>query len=130
MDMTQFWASFWPIFWSVIGTGLTALMSWGVSRLIVWLNGKIKDEKMRRHAQAIIEIVYNAVQAVFQTFVEALKDDGKFTEEEQKIAKQKCMDIILGQLTPELKAYIEENFGDLTAYLSNQIEAVIYQLKQ
>ena len=129
MDMTQFWASFWPVFWSVIGTGLTALMSWGVSRFIVWMNGKIKDDKMRRHAQAVTEIIYNAVQAIFQTFVEALKDDGKFTEEEQKLAKEKCMEIIMGQLTEELKKYIQDNFGDIQAYLSNQIEAVIYQLK-
>ena len=128
--MEQFWASFWPIFWSVIGTGLTALMSWGVSRLIVWLNGKIKDEKMRKHAQAIIEIVYAAVQAVFQTFVEALKNDGKFTKEEQETAKAKCMEIVMNQLTPELKAYISENFGDIESYLSTQIEAAIYQLKR
>ena len=127
--MEQFWSSFWPVFWSIIGTGLTALMSWGVSRLIVWLNSKIKDENMRRHADALIQIIYSAVQAVFQTFVDALKDDGKFTEEEQKKAKEKCLEIIRGQLTEELKEYITENFGDIEKYLSTQIEAVIYQIK-
>ena len=126
MDMTQFW----PIFWSAIGTGLTALISWGVSRLIVWLNSKIKDEKMREHANAVIQIVYNAVQAIFQTFVEKLKDDGKFTAEEQAEAKTKCLEIINAQLTPELRDYISANFGDIQAYLSTQIEAVIYQLKK
>ncbi len=125
MDMTQFW----PIFWSAIGTGLTALISWAVSRLIVWLNGKIKDEKMRKHANAVVQIVYNAVQAIFQTFVEKLKDDGKFTAEEQAEAKVKCLEIINAQLTPELKEYITTNFGDIKEYLSTQIEAIIYQLK-
>ena len=125
MDMTQFW----PIFWSAVGTGLTALMSWAVSRLIVWLNSKIKDEKMRKHSETVIQIVHNAVQAVFQTFVEALKNDGKFTAEEQQAAKTKCLDIINGQLTTELKDYITENFGDIQAYLSTQVEAIIYQLK-
>lgn len=120
---------FWTIFWSAIGTVVTALVSWGVSRLIAWLNTKIKDEKMRTHASNLIQIIYSAVQAIQQTFVDALKDDGKFDEKEQKEAKEKCVQIVMSQLTPELKSYITENFGDIQAYISNQIEAVIYNLK-
>ena len=48
------------------------------------------------------------------------------TEEE---AKQKALDIILKQLTPELIDYIQTNFGDMREWLSNKIESIIYSLK-
>ncbi len=121
---------FWTIFWSAIGTIVTALTSWGISRLIAWLNTKIKDEKMRQMAGQVLSIIQSAVQAIQQVFVDALKDDGKFDAKEQAIAKEKCLAIINEQLTPELTAYIQENFGDVQKYLSTQIEAVLYNLKQ
>lgn len=121
---------FWTIFWSAIGTIVTALTSWGISRLIAWLNTKIKDEKMRQMAGQVLSIIQSAVQAIQQVFVDALKDDGKFDAKEQAIAKEKCLEIIKEQLTPELTAYIQENFGDVQKYLSTQIEAVLYNLKQ
>lgn len=121
---------FWTIFWSAIGTIVTALTSWGISRLIAWLNTKIKDEKMRQMAGQVLSIIQSAVQAIQQVFVDALKDDGKFDAKEQVEAKEKCLAIIKEQLTPELTAYIQENFGDVQKYLSTQIEAVLYNLKQ
>lgn len=121
---------FWTIFWSAIGTIVTALTSWGISRLIAWLNTKIKDEKMKQMAGQVLSIIQSAVQAIQQVFVDALKDDGKFDAKEQAIAKEKCLAIINEQLTPELTAYIQENFGDVQKYLSTQIEAVLYNLKQ
>lgn len=121
---------FWTIFWSAIGTIVTALTSWGISRLIAWLNTKIKDEKMRQMAGQVLSIIQSAVQAIQQVFVDALKDDGKFDAKEQAIAKEKCLEIIKEQLTPELTEYIQENFGDVQKYLSTQIEAVLYNLKQ
>ena len=81
---------FWTIFWSAIGTIVTALTSWGISRLIAWLNTKIKDEKMRQMAGQVLSIIQSAVQAIQQVFVDALKDDGKFDAKEQAAAKEKC----------------------------------------
>lgn len=85
---------------------------------------------MRQMAGQVLSIIQSAVQAIQQVFVDALKDDGKFDAKEQAIAKEKCLAIINEQLTPELTAYIQENFGDVQKYLSTQIEAVLYNLKQ
>ena len=85
---------------------------------------------MRQMAGQVLSIIQSAVQAIQQVFVDALKDDGKFDAKEQVVAKEKCLAIINEQLTPELTAYIQENFGDVQKYLSTQIEAVLYNLKQ
>ena len=114
---------------SAVSIIVTGLASWGVGVLIAWMNTKIKDQKMAKHLSAVTLIVSDAVMNVFQSFVETLKTNGNFNEEAQKEAKQKAMDIIMNQLTPELKDYITSNFGELEYWLNNKIESVIYTLK-
>lgn len=115
---------------SAAGTVLTALFSWAVGLLISWLNTKIKDKKVAGWVTSITTIITGAVQSVFQTFVETLKENGKFDEKAQQEAKERALDIIMNELTPELKDYITKNFGDMKEWISQQIEAIIYQLKQ
>lgn len=76
-----------------------------------------------------MKIITDAVMQIYQQFVEVLKNEGKFDLEQQKLAKDKALEIINYQLTPELKEFIMTNYGDITSWLSNQIEAVIYNLK-
>ena len=71
----------------------------------------------------------NSVKTIMQTYVESLKQEGAFTEEKQKEALVKCLDIVKTQLTPELTTYIKENFGDIEEYLRTLIEDAIYSLK-
>ena len=98
-------------------------------KLSQWLSTKIKDEKARKLFTQATEIVTNAVRTTFQTYVESLKNSGSFGKDEQLIALNKAKDIITSELTEELKAFISENYGDLQAWISNQIEASIYKLK-
>lgn len=117
------------IFWGVIGTIVTGLATWLTTMIIAWLNSKIKDKKLAGWSTAVTAIIMGAVQSVFQTYVEALKKEGKFTEAEQRIANEKALSIIKSQLTDELIKYITENFEDMEVFLKEQIEAMIYQLK-
>lgn len=98
-------------------------------KLSQWLSTKIKDEKAAALFKKATEIVTNAVRVTFQTYVESLKNSGSFGKDEQLIALNKAKDIITSELTEELKAFISENYGDLQAWISNQIEASIYKLK-
>ena len=98
-------------------------------KLSQWLNTKIKDEKARRLFTQATEIVTNAVRTTFQTYVESLKNSGSFGKDEQLEALNRAKAIITSELTEELKTFISENYGDLTAWISNQIEASIYKLK-
>ena len=64
-----------------------------------------------------------------QTNVESLKNSGSFGKEEQLIAFEKAKVIFASELTEDLKTFITQNYGDLQTWISNQIEATIYKLK-
>lgn len=119
----------WTILWSALGIIITGLISWATTVVVNWLNTKIKDKKMAQHATALFEIVMNSVKTISQTYVETMKKEDKFTKENQEKAFQMALDLIKGQLTPELIKYITENFGDVEVYLRTQIESTIFNLK-
>ena len=117
------------ILWGVLGTIGTALATWLSSLLISFLNSKIKDTKLRTWLTSVTTIVTDTVKSIYQQTVEALKNNGGFTKEAQKEAKNKALDTILNQLTPDMKKFIEKNYGDIAEWIGNQIEAAIYNLK-
>lgn len=98
-------------------------------KLSQWLSTKIKDEKAAVLFTKAVDIVTNAVRITFQTYVESLKNSGSFGKEEQLIAFEKAKAIITSELTEDLKTFIVQNYGDLQTWISNQIEATIYKLK-
>lgn len=98
-------------------------------KLSQWLSTKIKDEKAQKLFAQATEIVTNAVRSTFQTYVESLKASGGFGKEEQLVALGKAKAIILSEMTTELKDWVTTNYGDLQSWISNQIEASIYKLK-
>lgn len=115
---------------TIICAVLTALVSWGMTALVKLINTKVKNEKAARMTTEAITIVYNAVKTVMQSYVDTLKAKGEFTAEAQKAAAQKAFNIALGQMSEELKEYVTTNYGDLTAYIYNLIEAYVLTVKE
>lgn len=98
-------------------------------KLSQWLSTKIKDEKAAKLLTQATEIVVTAVKSVFQTYVESLKNSGTFDKTAQLEALNKAKAIVTSELTVELKDFIVANYGDLEGWITNQIEASIYKLK-
>ena len=98
-------------------------------KLSQWLSTKIKDEKAAKLLTQATEIVVTAVKSVFQTYVESLKNSGTFDKAAQLEALNKAKAIVTSELTVELKDFIVSNYGDLESWITNQIEASIYKLK-
>ena len=98
-------------------------------KLSQWLSTKIKDEKAAKLLTQATEIVVTAVKSVFQTYVESLKNSGTFDKTAQLEALNKAKAIVTSELTVELKDFIVANYGDLESWITNQIEASIYKLK-
>ena len=98
-------------------------------KLIQLISNKIKDEKASSYLTQATNIVLDAVRSVFQTYVEALKKEGKFDADAQLVALNKAKEIALNQLSDDLKEFITKNLGGLTSWLTNQIEASINLLK-
>ena len=118
------------ILWAALGTVVTGLITWGFFLLRSWVSKKISNEQDASLLNDCLTIIENAVKEVFQIYVEALKKEGHFTEECHQKAKEMAIDMIFNRLTPKLKEFIENHFGDVRNWVSNQIESCIYTLKQ
>ena len=113
----------------VVTAVILPLISYAGTRLISYLNSKIKDEKARELLSQATAVVTNAVRAVFQTYVDSLKKSGNFGAEAQLEALNKTKDIALSQLSEEVKDYITKNYGDINNWITTQIEATINLIK-
>lgn len=120
---------FWTILWSALGAIVTGLLSWLTTLLVNWLNSKIKDQKLKTFMTKFTELVSSCVNALTQTTVDELKKAGKFDKEAAENIKAECIKLIGGQLSEDMKKFIEENFGDVEEYISTQIENFIYTSK-
>ena len=98
-------------------------------KLTQWLNTKIKGEKEKNLLTKITEIITNNVASTFQTFVESLKKENKFDLNAQAQALRKTKESIFNELSDEAIQYIDNNFGDFNEWITTQIEATIYKLK-
>ena len=114
---------------SVVSIIVTALASWGVTELTRLINSKIKDANAQEMLSSAVTTVSDVVKQVYQTYVEALKGQNAFTAEAQKEALAKALETIEAVLPEKVKAYLTDNFGNMEAWLTTQIEAAIYSLK-
>ena len=80
---------------------------------------------MDKYLSMLTETITSCVIATNQTYVEALKKEGKFDLEAQKVAFEKTKNAVLGVLTAESQRYLTAAVGDLNLYISQQIEAAV-----
>ena len=120
---------FWTVLWGSLGTITMALATWLGSYIVGLLNSKIKDQKLRTFLTKFTEIVTRCVKSLTQTTVQGLKKDGKFDSEAAKKVKEECIHLIKAQLAPDMIEFIQNNFGDVTEYISTQIESFILDCK-
>ena len=120
---------FYEILWGIIGTIGSGLATWLVVVITNWLNSKIKDKKLAKIASDIATIITKVVQRVFQTYVQTLKDNNSFKLDNQRAAKIAAINEIKNQLTVEQAEYIASITKDVEEWISTQIEACIYTLK-
>lgn len=114
---------------SVVSIVLTVLVSWLTQRLITWINSKVSNSKNAKYLTDAVEVVARAVKVTYQTYVEALKDENMFDKAAQLQALNQAKDMVLSQLSQDVKDYIASNFGDIESWINNMIESTIYDLK-
>ena len=111
---------------------LFPLLIIGSTYLIYFLSVKTKEIKDKtdndtfdKYLDMLNNTITQCVIATTQTYVEALKKEGKFDADAQKIAFQKTYDNVMSILTTESKYYLQTALGDLEAYVNNKIEAEV-----
>lgn len=120
--------------WAEIGTqiilAIIGVVFSGLGVMFTYLINKyIKNDKVKAIINSLHELVHNSVLEVYQTYVEALKKDGMFDKAAQEYALNRCLEIINTNMPADVKQWLDENIGDITAYLQSLIEAQIATLK-
>ena len=101
----------------------------GVVALAQYLGVKMENATLAKYAQEIAQAVATAVTYVSQTYVDELKKSGTFTEENQKIAIEKALEVAKQQLTQQALDFISTAYGDITQYLTSLLEAEVRNQK-
>lgn len=83
------------------------------------------NELVSKYVNSLKETITSCVIATNQTYVESLKNQGKFDKEAQKKAFEMTYDAVMAILSDEAKVYLTEIYGDLTAYITSRIEAEV-----
>lgn len=115
---------------TTLGIILTTLATWVATKITRFFDTKITDAKTREIVAKIEKIVYDAVRAVYQTYVEGIKGTNAWTKEAQEKALKDALNIAITQLSIEAKEFIKNNFGDITTYITNLIHSCLYNLKK
>jgi hypothetical protein len=106
---------------SIAGIYFTYLISVKIKEM----KQKTDNETSKKYLDMLNETISSAVLATTQTYVEALKKEGKFDLEAQKSAFQQTYEAVMKVLTDEAIKYITTSVGDLETYVSNRIEAEV-----
>ena len=86
---------------------------------------KTDNDTYKKYIDMLNTTICTTVVATNQTYVEALKAQGKFDAEAQKVAFQMTYDAIMKTLGTEAQQYLTEAVGDLNVYIKNAIEAQV-----
>ena len=108
------------------------LLGIATTYFIKWVNVKkqealiqIENDTADKYVAMLFDTITACVSTTTETYVKALKAEGKFDSEAQKIAFNKTYDAIISTLSDEAKLYLTNIYGDLATYLMVKIEAEV-----
>lgn len=99
---------------------------------VKWVNVKSaeiadtrKNETEKKYINMLNNTISDCVIATTQTYVDALKKQGAFDAEAQKVAFTMTYEAVVKLLTDEATEYLNEAVGDLNLYITQKIESEV-----
>lgn len=89
------------------------------------LNAKTENQVAQKYILMIADTIKKCVKTTNQTYVDSLKQQGKFDDAAQEEAFKRTFDAVLVMLGEDAKNYITETTGDLNTYLKQSIESLV-----
>ena len=86
---------------------------------------KNDNELTNKYIDLLAETIETCVIATNQTYVDSLKKKNQFTKEAQLEAFRMTKEAVLKILSQDAEKYLTEIYGDLDAYIVNQIQACV-----
>ena len=84
-----------------------------------------KNETEKKYINMLNNTISDCVIATTQTYVDALKKQGAFDAEAQKVAFTMTYEAVVKLLTDEATEYLNEAVGDLNLYITQKIESEV-----
>lgn len=118
--------------YKILEVCLIPLLGVATTFFIKWLKAKeeevlvkIDNDTADKYVAMLFDTISTCVSATTQTYVEALKKEGKFDAEAQKKAFEQTYEAVIASLTEEAKVYLTTIYGDLSSFLMVRIEAEV-----
>lgn len=110
--------------------GLTLMGSGFIIGLFDYLKSKAENSPTLKEKIEIIEnIIESSVIYINQTFVDILKENDDFDNNEKYEAFNKAKKLILSQLSTDLLKVIKDIYGDVDCYIDTMIESNVNKHK-
>ncbi len=121
-----------PLLYQVLEVCIIPLLGILTAYFVKWVNAKsaeiqnkVDNNTADKYIAMLDDTICACVIATTQTYVDALKKDNAFTKEAQQEAFNLTYNAVMAVLTDEAKKYLTNIYGDLTAYITNKIEAEV-----
>lgn len=101
-----------------------AFKAWSMEKL-----ANADNVLVSKYLMEITDVICQVVMCTSQTYVNALKAEGKFDAEAQKVAFNTTKENVLKLLTQEAKEFIAEAYGDIDLWLDTKIEQIVLTTK-
>lgn len=121
---------FKEILTSVIMSIVGAVVSGVGAMLMSWIKNKIKNEKDLKLITEAYKVVSDAVDYVYQIYVENLKGTDLWDDKAMLSAKEQAVNYIKQNLPKEVMTFLEKNGQNLAMWIDDQIEVAIKKQKE
>lgn len=108
----------------ILGILTNFLVKW-LSAKSLEIQNKVDSDTADKYVAMLTDTITNCVVATNQTYVDALKKEGKFDAAAQEIAFQLTKEAVLEILNEESKKYLSALYGDLDKFISYKIESEV-----
>lgn len=121
-----------PLLYEILQVCIIPLLGVLTAYIVKFINAKsaeiqhnVDNDNADKYIGMVADTISACVIATNQTYVEALKKQNAFTAEAQKEAFQLTYNAVMAILTDDAKEYLAEIYGDVSAYITNKIEAEV-----
>ena len=121
-----------PLLYQILEVCIIPLLGILTAYIVKYINAKsaeiinkVDNDTVDKYIAMLADTISACVIATNQTYVETLKKQNAFTAEAQKEAFTLTYNAVMAVLTDDAKSYLTAIYGDLTAYITNKIEAEV-----
>lgn len=103
---------------------LKFLYSW-VTSVVEEKTQGIDNAQVKEYINSAVQAVMKAVMSTYQTYVDSLKKQDLFDADAQRESFEKAKNAALLMITEDVKAAVEQMYGDFDTWIDNTIEQFV-----